>query len=296
MPSIPIYKRIARKGEWAFCKWAGRIFPPLPQSALFPSDMIVHFSYHKCLTAYFGTIMWRLGEEFNFSVKHFRTDLQDFEKAALFGKGKRVLSLNNSSGIDFAKFPSYKGSHFIRDPRDLVVSGYRYHLWTNEVWCVAPDFDWSEITGHPYFAQYIEQDHAKFPHHISYQEYLKKLDIERGLILELVWRQFGFTAMEEWQPNPNIIEFRYEDIVGNEVAAFRKIFEHYEFHPKLMRRGLQLVDEHSLKNTAKGEKSHVRKGTAAQWKSEFTPLVKDAFKKLNGDLLIHLGYEQNENW
>ena len=36
--------------------------------------------------------------------------------------------------IDRAALPPYRGAHLIRDPRDIVVSGYFYHLWTEEKW------------------------------------------------------------------------------------------------------------------------------------------------------------------
>ena len=94
MPGTPIYKRVARKGERALRKWVGHVFPPLHQEELFPSDLIVHFSQHKCLTAYYSSVIQKLGEEFNFTAKHFQTNLRDFENAAVSGKGKRVLSLD----------------------------------------------------------------------------------------------------------------------------------------------------------------------------------------------------------
>lgn len=296
MSHIPSYKDVARKAGRVFRKLRGSAFPPLPPEELFPSEVIVHFSHHRCMTVYYGAIMRRLGEEFNFYTEHFRADDKAFERAVMSRRGKRVLRLNNVSGIHFEKFPPYKGSHFIRDPRDLIVSGYHYHLWTKEAWCIAPEFDWNEITAHPCFMQHIESKSDRFPRNISYQEYLKSLDTERGMILELIWRQFGFSEMEKWKSNVNIVEFKYEDVVGNEVESFRKIFTHYGFHPKLIERGLKIVNELSLKNKSKGEKSHVRKGTAAQWKSEFTPLVKEAFKNLNGGLLITLGYEKDNEW
>ncbi len=184
----------------------------------------------------------------------------------------------------------------MRDPRDLIVSGYYYHLWTDEPWCVRTPYYWYHVVQNPYF-QYVESDPARYPREQSYQAYLKSLDEERGLILELVWRARLFDRVRRWNfNNPRIIECKYEEIVGNEVAAFTKIFQHYGFHPRLARRGLELVEQHSLKNRAKGEQSHVRKGTQGQWAQDFTPLVKSLFKQTQGDLLIQLGYERDLDW
>ena len=269
----------------------------LPNKKLFSSDIILHFSYHKCLTLYFNKIMDGLSQEFGFYRKHFNNRVNDFENAVFSCQEKCVLSVNNHSDLRFEKYPSYKGSHFIRDPRDLVVSGYRYHLHTQEAWCRNSAFDWERISSHPYFSEYVESNREKHPHNVSYQDYLKLLDFERGTIVELLWRQKQFTEMEKWDfKNPRIIEKRYEDIIGNEIECFNDIFLHYDFHPKLVSRGLELVDKYSLKNCTKRENGHIRKGNCNQWVSEFTPLHKELFKNLNGELLIALNYEKNFNW
>jgi hypothetical protein len=289
--------RALNKGVRYIRKWKSALLPPLKQIDLFPSDVIVHFSHHKCLTAYYATILSRLGEEFSFEMKGFRSDLDEFEKAVLSNSGKRIVSLNNRSDITFEKFPLYRGSHFTRDPRDLIVSGYRYHLWTKEAWCISPDFQWGEITNLPAFKEYIEENPRYFPQHISYQDYLNRLDPERGLILELLWRQGMLENMEKWNyHNDQIIEMRYENIIGNESDCFYRIFSHYEFHPKLIERGVEIAEQFSMKNVKKSDFGHVRKGTPRQWKSEFSPTVKRLFKELNGDLIISLDYEKDMNW
>lgn len=273
------------------------LFSGVSHNQLFPSDVILHFSYHKCLTGYFNNVMGQLSKEFGFDRSHFQSRVDDFENAVLGCKKKSILSVNNSSDLRFDAYPSYKGSHFVRDPRDLIVSGYRYHLWTKEAWCINPSFDWTSIVKHPYFAKYVESQQENFPFHTSYQDYLNRLDYEKGMILELLWRQEHFSQLQNWNfDNPNIIEKRYEDIIGNEHECFDAIFSHYNFHPKLMRRGLELIEQYSLENRKKSKKGHVRKGTAQQWVSEFTPLHKELFKQLNGELLVVTGYEQDLCW
>lgn len=285
--------RLRRKARKFRCQF----FPPIPQEQLFPSNVIVHFSYHKCLTVYYAKILKSLSKEFCFYHQHFSRRVREFEDKLLNIKGKGILSLNNRSDICFDQFPSYKGSHFIRDPRDLLISGYRYHLWTKEKWCIDPNFDWSSVVSHPYFEEYITNKEAEMPRNISYQAYLNQFDSERGKILELIRIQRVFNALKTWNfDNSNIIEKRYEDIIGNEVECFRDIFTHYGFHPKLIDRGLELADKNSLKKQVKGDTKHVRKGTSKQWIEEFTPLHKELFKQLNGELLIALGYENDQSW
>ena len=303
MSTRTIYQRALKKSQRVLLKWRRAIFPLLPQRELFPSDVILHFGYHRCLTVYYEGIFSRLSKEFNFSFQNFFAlhSYTGFEQAVVSGMGKRVVGLDNVSDINFAKFPGYKGSHFVRDPRDLIVSGYHYHLWTDEPRIIGKGtdpkrIDWEPIIRHPYFLQYVENERNKFPNNISYQEYLKSLDVERGLILEILWWQSIFEQMQKWQLNPLIIELKFEEIVGNEVEAFRKVFDHYEFHPKLKQRGLEIVDELSIKNQPSGERKHIRSGKPAQWKVEFTPLMKEVFRNLYGNLLIQFGYEQGNDW
>jgi hypothetical protein len=281
----------------AFRKLFNIISAPLEEMHFFPFDVILHFSYHKCLTAYYTKIMKKLSKEFGLYHKHFKGDLDGFEEAVVKVQKKSVLSINNKSNIHFSKFPSYRGSHFFRDPRDLIVSGYYYHLWTKEKWCNKPDFDWSKITKHRFFSTYIENRVSNYPVNISYKNYLNKLDKEKGFILEIIFREDHISSMRTWDfANPNIIEFKFEEIIGKEVECFRKIFKHYGFHSKLIKRGTEIAEQYSLKNRNKSNTGHVRKGTPKQWPNEFSPFLKDLFKEVTGDLLILLDYEKDMNW
>jgi hypothetical protein len=87
-------------------------------------NLITHFSYHKCLTSYYQSVVRALSAEFGFYYEHFTSDYPRFEQAALNDPRRRVLSVNNRSDIAWERLPEYRGSHFIRDPRDLVVSGF----------------------------------------------------------------------------------------------------------------------------------------------------------------------------
>jgi hypothetical protein len=241
--------------------------------------------------------MKKLSKEFGLYHKHFRGDLDNFEKAVFNVKKKSILSLNNKSNLHFSKYPSYRGSHFLRDPRDLIVSGYYYHLWTEEKWCNTADFDWSKITGHRFFSKYIEGRADNYPDNISYKDYLSILDKEKGFVLEIIFREDHLRNMRSWDfTNPKIIEFKFEEIISNEAECFRKIFEHYGFHPKLVKRGSEIAEKYSLKNRKKSSNGHVRKGTPKQWPQEFSPFLKDLFKQATGDLLIFLDYEKDMSW
>ncbi|MDP8207524.1 MAG: hypothetical protein P9L92_12730 [Candidatus Electryonea clarkiae] len=271
------------------------IIPLISKPDLFNHDLIVHFTYHKCLTLYFAQIMKSLTYEFHFKYFEINTDIDYFRHASRQEPGKRVIQVANINDIDLTKLPDYRGSHVVRDPRDLVVSGYYYHKRTIEKWCHNPDFDWSYIVENPIFQGHVESDPKKYPANISYQDYLNTLDKERGLILEILWRKNHFQHMRTWDySNPKMIEVKYEAIIGAETDTFAKIFEHYKMHPKMIERGLNIVDRFSLKNKAIRKKGHIRSGKKQQWADEFSDDVKKVFEDLHGDLLLILGYEKEQ--
>jgi|GEM_PF-822518 len=271
-------------------------FSPLRPAKLFPADILVHFSYHKCLTKYYAAVVHTLAREFGFGWVNCEKNYGRFLHAATALRGKRVVLLDEWSNIAWDKLPPYRGTHFVRDPRDLVVSGYHYHLRTHEAWCRDEPYTWQAIVAHPLFP-YVETNPAKFPRAETYQAYLNSLDKERGLIVELLWRDGKFKHMARWNyHNPNILEMKYEDIVGNEAAAFEKILAFYQMHPRLIARGVELAEAHSLKHQTAARNHHIRKGTHGQWREEFTPLVKQLFKQEWSALLIQLGYEENADW
>ena len=268
----------------------------IPEAELFPTPLISHCSYHKCLTVFYGSILRSLSSEFGFSYEHMQSDALKFSSQAVRLPGKGVISVNNCSDIDWDKLPPFRGTHFVRDPRDLIVSGYWYHLWTKEAWCVDENFNWRRIVKHPLF-HLVEPDCRKYPIAISYQEYLNELDHDRGLMLEILWRAPHFLQMQKWNyKNPHILEMRYEDIVGNEAEMFSLIFGHYGFHSRLRDRGLKLVSKFRLRNRSKRRRGHTRNGSAGQWRHEFTPSVTQLFKQEWNPLLLQLGYERDASW
>ena len=266
--------------------------------APFPFPVVLHFSYHKCLTVYYNRVISTLAREFGFPYfEHFYISNSALRSELRQSQHPRIFTLSMSEDVCFEGFPDYRGSCFIRDPRDLVVSGYRYHLWTKEPWCREPFQGWEWVTRHPVFEQYIESNRRKHPTTASYQEYLQTLTSEQGLLLEMIWRQSDFSQMRNWNyNNPKVLVQRYDKVIGQEQAAFKALFEHYQLHPALQARGLQLVEKYALKNQARGQSSHIRSGSTRQWPAEFSPLNQKVFKQLYGQLLIQLQYESSLDW
>jgi hypothetical protein len=266
--------------------------------------LILHFTYHKCLTVYYNRVLGHLAAEFGFQKQHFlpfdefitHANAASPSKNCLFSIHPYVRLANpNDRGvwpdaISFDTSLNYVASHFIRNPKDLIVSGYKFHLWCNEDWFTSAEFDWSRYIEDPFFIEHL-RPHYELPRNISYQDYLKKLNKEHGMILEMIFRQTTFPIMANWNySDSNVLTLRYEDVINNEEVAFKNLFDHYQFYGPVAKRGLELAEHYSLRNQAKKEGSHVRHGGSNQWVNEFSEAHNAVFDEMYPDLMAKLNY------
>lgn len=248
---------------------------------------LIHCSYHKCLTVLYGRVMtgvfnrclvWSPG------YRHYNSHAADFYDGF---HAHRVASINNRA-LDLERLgdysPEFRISRFLRDPRDLVVSGYFYHRRGAEDWTTiqAPTADdWYFANG-----QVPEGLHKAGT---SFAEYLQAIPEEEGLLAELEFRALHFESMAQWPTeHPKIATYRYEDIVGAEAAVFRELFAFYGFSPLERGLGNWFVKRYSLGR--RRADPHVRNPASGQWRKHFTPRVRQAFNARHAGLLEQLGY------
>ena len=200
--------------------------------------------------------------------------------------GKYRLTSTNGFAIDPSKFmlqEDYRISRFVRDPRDLIISGYFYHLRGAEPWFRfnQPDSKyWEPINGN------IPQG---MPENTSYSAYLQSLSKQEGLIAEIQFRKYHLESIREWPDDERIRVFKYESILGNEEKSFDELFRFFEVTPIERKIGVALARKHKY-NPARKSK-HIRNAMPGQWKEHFTPAVEKYFNDHYGDLLELLGYD-----
>jgi hypothetical protein len=170
----------------------------------------------------------------------------------------------------------------IRDPRDLVVSGYFFHLWTDEPWAHRPRPDYGGR---------------------SYQQYLKDLDRDTGLAAEIERIGPSIRRMLAWNyADPRFLELKYEEVMTDEQAAFRRIFRHYGFSDGAVETAAAIAGQHSFTSVTgrkvghKAEHSHLRSGQSGQWHEVLTPAHRAHFKELYGNAVVALGYDRDNDW
>ena len=244
---------------------------------------LIHCSYHKCLTVYYRRVMHALFNRclpWSAGYRHYNSHLDDFYAGF---RRQRVASVNNRA-LDLGRLDRFRISRFIRDPRDLVVSGYFYHRRAAEPWVTieAPTADdW-------YFAN------GRVPEGLrdrgcSFAEYLRSIPEEEGLLAELEFRQHHLESMAAWpERHPDVITLRYEEIVGDEARAFGRLFAFYGLSRLERALGDWLAKRYSIRRMAADP--HVRDPAFGQWRKHFTPRVRRAFDSRYAGLLRRLGY------
>ena len=247
---------------------------------------LIHCSYHKCLTVYFRRVMDALFNRclpWRGDYRHYNSDLAAFQAD---NANHRLASVNGHA-LDLGSLDDVRISRFVRDPRDLIVSGYFYHRRGAEPWCRVADpspADWAFANG-------------RIPEGLraaggSFTEYLQIVPEEDGLLAELEFRQFHFESMEAWaETDDRILLLRYEDLLGREIEAFDRLFEHYRLSSFERRLGRFFVKRHALDQRRPNDE-HIRNPHAGQWKKHFTPRVLHAFNDRWGGLITRYGYEQ----
>ena len=256
---------------------------------------LVHCSYHKCLTVYYKRVFHALfnlglpwGRAGRRGYRHYNSHLDDFHGD--FRK-RRVTSVNNHA-LDLERLGHFRVSRFLRDPRDLVVSGYFYHRRGAEPWTLLESptaEDWCLVNGRVPDGLRARNEASSSSGGMSFASYLRSLSEEGGLLAELEFRRGHFDSMAQWPDrHSDILTFRYEEIVGDEARVFRELFAFYGLSPLERALGSFFVRRYSIRKVRADP--HVRDPAAGQWRRHFTPRVRRAFDERHAGLVERLGY------
>ena len=253
------------------------------------TPLIIAVTHHKCGTVLCHNVFRRVARILHLKFDGNAHPEQVIDEVDIFGDYRGIYR-----NVEKLTRP-YRGLHMIRDPRNVVVSGYLYHLQCTEEWALRP---------------------KKCYNNLPYQEYLKTFTAEEGLIQEMLHvGAWNFRNMKEWNYNdPNFIEIRYEELMEDFSDKWKTILEfvrlpHASICKNCFRLCMREADKENLQLLSAreiGERNErARKWSGPninhpysrdRWKDYFTCKIKDKFKDLYGDILIRFGYEQDHNW
>ncbi len=284
--------------------------------------LYVFFGHHKCATGWIDGILretcFNLG--WRFHIVHRPIDFERHGSLGRYVAAERpdLLAYTNADRDYIGDLPAFRGFHVVRDPRDVLVSGYFSHRNTH------PTEGWPELVEH--------------------RKRLRAVSKEEGLMLEMDFSRQFLDPMNRWDYEmPNVLEMKMEEISADPEAAFRRIYTflglldtadatalqyltmrlnilnqrgrrftpfHMPMSPfrfpmeRLPKDRLRpILERKSFKRMSGGRKpgqenvkSHYRKGRPGDWRNHFTEAHIDRFKERYNDLVLKLGYETDPDW
>ncbi len=253
----------------AFWKILPKLAAARTRNRLLTDDHTFRFvgTHHKVMTTYFSAVLRLLG--LGLRLPYEKVYLSPPSSSA-----RLVLAMH--SKLDLPQLAPYRGVHIMRDPRDMIVSGYHYHKWTYETWARRPD------------------DNG-----ISYQQKLNGIDKDAGLFLEIDHFIFFYRAMlENWDiDDPDTLEVSYDDLMGpDRDQRYHDIFAHLGLVDRDLELAVNLMrlfeagSRSGLKSGTVSEKSHLRSGRSGQWKEELNAEHITYIEQELGAVLRKFGY------
>jgi len=170
--------------------------------------------------------------------------------------------------------PKFVPYFIFRDPRDVVVS----HVF------------------------YVTDMEARHVHH----EYYRSLpDFNARLAVSILGRPDAgiefpniadrFAPYLDWLDHDEVLAIHFEDLINDRAAALTRIMEHLLARASIRASRESILD--AMESSINPKRSPTfRSGKTGEWKKYFTADHKEIFKREAGDLLIRLGYEQDDTW
>jgi len=104
-----------------------------------------------------------------------------------------------------------------------------------------------------------------------------------------------FAPYLDWLDQPSVMSIHFEDLIHDRAGTLDRIIDHFLARvPLQANRGLLLESLESSINPSKSPT--YRSGKTGEWSKYFKNEHKSIFKDVAGDLLIRLGYEENNDW
>ena len=163
-----------------------------------------------------------------------------------------------------------------RDPRDMIVSHVFYATQMH--------------TGHWMHRYYTETLHSMEE---RINAAIEGVDEDGTELSDIRTKYLAYTG---WLEQSQVLSMRFEDLILEREAALGRILDYLAwrgFTPQASRDQAVAVLAEAIKPKKSGT---YRKGQPGNWREHFTPANKALFKAQAGDLLLSLGYEQNDSW
>lgn len=179
--------------------------------------------------------------------------------------------------------------HIIRDPRDVLLSGMRYHR-------VAP-------LGNEKFLRKERDDLGGK----NYQDHINALPDDHARLMFEMENKHDVTVQEmlSWSyGHTHAVDIKYEDLIEDtDCNIMRNALKSFNIEGLDVDKAVQSYWDHSLfgglaKSDDRSDRQnlHVSSGAAAQWKSKLPREIAEPYAERYGDALKTLGYAKDNSW
>jgi hypothetical protein len=158
-----------------------------------------YFGHHKTATQWIGSVLGDLAASLGLRSVHvaMRGCLSLAERIA--AADVAVIADAYQSEVD--TLPRMRGFHVIRDPRDMIVSGYFSHRYTH------PINGWVALAAH--------------------RAELARLSLHDGMLREMQFMDQFIRQLASWKyDQPGVLEVRLEDLITDPMAQWCRIVDH----------------------------------------------------------------------
>ena len=256
---------------------------------------ILVFSYHKSGTTLFGRVMTAVAKTLDLRLAN------QYGMALEVDPGADIVLLPHSLlGFELAR--PFRAVRVVRDPRDIWVSSYLYHLHTSEQWCTNTDFDPSPPIRYPRIHYSVQHRPERWKRDYlaglggkSYQRNLLDRDRAAGLGFELA-RYTGWTlaAMRAWRLRaPAVLDVQLEAIVQDFDRCMHGVFRHLGLNDVECETALRVAASQDMARMSDAEiaaSQHIHSRELSKWRGVLTADQVAEFERRHGDLIAGLGY------
>lgn len=211
-----------------------------------------------------------------------------------------VQLMHGIVGLDFP-VNEYRTVRFVRDPRDVIVSGFLYHRRCSEEWCNNAPSGYSDLSYPkvPWPLQHLSEnerrDWVDYLGGRTYQQNLLQLEQKDGLIFEMNgYARITINSMLEWEDDSDTLTVRLEDFSRDFEGTLASIFKWIGLGEDVSKREIELAKVHDISRMSDEQieaDSHISSADITKWRNYFDDDVERAYRDLFGDAHKTLGYE-----
>ncbi|HEY2617485.1 MAG TPA: hypothetical protein VGI78_09130 [Acetobacteraceae bacterium] len=251
-------------------------------------------SYHKTGTTLMADVMGDVADALGWKLQN----LYGLVRKSDIDPGADIVLLPHAL-LDFTPIgPDQRVVRLIRDPRDIWVSSYCYHLRCDEDWCTGRYTDLSAPILWPrvdfpleHRAEAWKRDYLESLAGFSYQETLRSLDQDQGLVFEhRHCTSWTLDAMRQWRAGG--CDVKLEDFARNYEMTWHGLFCFLLFPPRAITVALNMARRHDIAHMTDAQIAahRVASRRPSDWRRFLTLDQAEEFETIHRDLILSLGY------